>query len=66
VANVINFDFPDGGGGVEDYVHRIGRTARGGNSGNSYSLLTPGNTSNRDSMKALVGVLQRCDQVIYY
>ncbi|RYY81410.1 hypothetical protein EON63_15500 [archaeon] len=26
---VINYDFPAGQSGVEDYVHRIGRTARG-------------------------------------
>ena len=26
---VINYDFPAGQNGVEDYVHRIGRTARG-------------------------------------
>ncbi len=26
---VINYDFPAGFQGVEDYVHRIGRTARG-------------------------------------
>jgi ATP-dependent RNA helicase DDX5/DBP2 len=29
IQNVINYDFPEGTSGVEDYVHRIGRTARG-------------------------------------
>ena len=31
VSHVINYDFPSGHGGVEDYVHRIGRTGRAGN-----------------------------------
>lgn len=35
---VINYDFPDKG--VEDYVHRIGRTARGGQSGMSFTFVT--------------------------
>ena len=30
VTDVINYDFPFGKGGVEDYVHRIGRTGRAG------------------------------------
>lgn len=38
VGAVINFDFPNG---VEDYVHRIGRTGRAGASGESYTFFTP-------------------------
>lgn len=34
---VINFDFP---GNTEDYVHRIGRTARAKNTGTAYSFFT--------------------------
>jgi ATP-dependent RNA helicase DDX5/DBP2 len=30
VTDVINYDFPFGRNGVEDYVHRIGRTGRAG------------------------------------
>lgn len=37
VKYVINFDMPNQ---LEDYVHRIGRTARAGASGSSYSLFT--------------------------
>ena len=37
---VINYDFPNGVNGVEDYVHRIGRTARGGAEGKAYSFFT--------------------------
>lgn len=37
VEYVINYDFPST---LEDYVHRIGRTARGDRKGTSYSLIT--------------------------
>ena len=33
----MNYDFPNG---VEDYVHRIGRTGRAGATGDSYTFLT--------------------------
>jgi ATP-dependent RNA helicase DDX5/DBP2 len=39
VAAVINYDFPNG---VEDYVHRIGRTGRAGMSGVAWTLFTEG------------------------
>ena len=38
IETVINFDAPMQ---VEDYVHRIGRTARAGASGKAYTLITP-------------------------
>jgi ATP-dependent RNA helicase DeaD len=38
VAHVINYDLPEQ---AEDYVHRIGRTARAGNEGSALSLVTP-------------------------
>jgi superfamily II DNA/RNA helicase len=38
IAHVINYDLPQV---PEDYVHRIGRTARAGAQGESLSLLTP-------------------------
>ena len=60
---MINFDFPIGSGGVEDYVHRIGRTARGGKKGTAYAFLNSSNLKDTSSMKELVGVLQRCEQV---
>lgn len=38
ISHVINFDLPMQ---AEDYVHRIGRTGRGGSTGTSYSLIGP-------------------------
>lgn len=38
IAHVINYDLPDV---PEDYIHRIGRTARAGASGQAASFLTP-------------------------
>ena len=38
ITHVINFDVP---GTPEDYVHRIGRTARAGKSGTAFTLVSP-------------------------
>jgi len=38
IAHVINYDLPMV---AEDYIHRIGRTARAGTSGQALSLITP-------------------------
>jgi superfamily II DNA/RNA helicase len=38
IENVINYDIPDN---PEDYIHRIGRTARGDKEGSSYSFVSP-------------------------
>ncbi|CAM9095253.1 unnamed protein product [Ectocarpus fasciculatus] len=58
---VINYDFPPGQSAVEDYVHRIGRTARGGAEGKAVSFFT-----RADSKRAheLIGVLKRAEQPI--
>ena len=55
---VINYDFPND---AEDYIHRIGRTARAGNTGTSYTLFTRGDS---DSAKDLVKVLTNAKQEI--
>jgi len=64
IMNVINYDFPDGQNAVENYVHRIGRTARGNSSGNAYSFMTQKNLAYADVMSELVGVLRRCEQEV--
>jgi len=38
LSHVVNFDLPMQ---AEDYVHRIGRTGRGGSTGSAYSLIGP-------------------------
>jgi len=55
---VVNYDFP---GTVEDYVHRIGRTARAGATGVAYSFMT---AANARMAKQLVGVLEEAHQEI--
>eukprot|EP00939_MAST-03C_sp_MAST-3C-sp1_P001271 g1271.t1 len=58
---VINYDFPlqKGAGGIEDYVHRIGRTGRAGAKGVAYTLFTRGD---RKSANDLVKLLEHAKQ----
>ncbi|RAL46626.1 hypothetical protein DM860_004905 [Cuscuta australis] len=55
---VVNFDFPMG---IEDYVHRIGRTGRAGASGMAFTFF-----SDRDARHAsdLVKVLSGANQIV--
>jgi len=53
---VINYDFPNN---VEDYVHRIGRTARAGGTGTSYTFFTAKNAS---KARDLIQVLEEAKQ----
>ncbi|XP_059178867.1 probable ATP-dependent RNA helicase DDX5 [Physella acuta] len=55
---VINFDYPNCS---EDYVHRIGRTARSTNTGTAYTLFTP---SNIKQAPDLISVLREAKQVV--
>lgn len=61
VGHVINFDLPQAGG-IQEYVHRIGRTGRIGHKGMATSLYDP----DRDSEIAddLVKLLMETDQPI--
>ena len=59
---VINYDFPAGVSGAEDYVHRIGRTARGNEKeGRAFTFFCEG-----DSKRAreLIGILKRAEQEV--
>jgi len=58
---VVNYDFPDGRGGVEDYVHRIGRTGRAGKKGVSYTFFTQDNAK---VARELVKILEGADQEV--
>ena len=44
---MINFDFPQG---IDDYVHRIGRTGRAGATGISYSFFNDGDAQNASDL----------------
>lgn len=57
VKFVINFDYPNNS---EEYVHRIGRTGRGQQSGTAYSFFTIQNASKASD---LVNVLKEANQV---
>jgi superfamily II DNA/RNA helicase len=52
VDHVINYDMPDS---IEDYVHRIGRTGRCGNTGRATSFFDP--TTDQELARPLVQVL---------
>jgi ATP-dependent RNA helicase DDX5/DBP2 len=56
LEHVILYDFPKR---IEDYVHRIGRTARGSGTGTAVSLFTKDNAK---SAATLVKMLEDCNQ----
>lgn len=56
VTHVINFDLPNE---IDDYVHRIGRTGRAGNSGLATALI---NDKNRNIVRDLVELLSEAGQ----
>ncbi|XP_005738052.1 putative ATP-dependent RNA helicase DDX5 isoform X1 [Pundamilia nyererei] len=58
VKFVINFDYPNNS---EDYIHRIGRTARSQKTGTAYTFFTPNNMRQAGD---LVSVLREANQAI--
>jgi ATP-dependent RNA helicase DDX5/DBP2 len=58
---VINFDFPLGKSGCEDFVHRIGRTGRAGRKGTAYTFFTRGDAK---SAFQLCNILRGAEQVV--
>ena len=58
IQNIINLDFPNV---AEDYIHRIGRTARADNSGFSYTFFT---SQNYKHCNELIRILREADQNI--
>jgi ATP-dependent RNA helicase RhlE len=53
IEMVINYDVPPN---EEDYVHRIGRTARAERSGMGITLITPGEMRNFSKIEKLIGM----------
>jgi len=51
ISHVINFDLPNN---HEDYVHRIGRTARANNVGTAISLVNPAEEENLHKIEELI------------
>ena len=60
ISHVINFDLPHV---PEDYVHRIGRTARAGRSGVAISLAAPEESTQLAAIERLVGKRIRREEV---
>lgn len=58
ITHVINFDFPSN---IEDYIHRIGRTARHEKKGCALSILTENDIGVVDK---LIGVLKETNQEV--
>jgi len=52
VSHVFNYDLPDD---AEDYVHRIGRTARAGATGTAISFASEGTAMNLPAIESYVG-----------
>ena len=61
VGLVVNFDMPAGVNGVEDYVHRIGRTGRAGAKGIAHTFFT---SKDKKCARGLVEVLTKAEQEI--
>ena len=61
ISHVINFDLPHV---PEDYVHRIGRTARAGRRGDAIALAAPEERSQLAAIERLVGKTIRQEHVV--
>ncbi len=60
VSHVVNYDMPNT---AEDYVHRIGRTARAGASGSAVSFLDPEELDVLKDIEKVLGALVTCKDV---
>jgi ATP-dependent RNA helicase RhlE len=58
ISHVINFDLPNV---PEDYVHRIGRTARAGKSGTAFSLFAPEEHDQLRDIEKTIGAVLSCE-----
>ena len=64
ISHVVNYDFPQSGGkaGIEEYVHRIGRTGRAGATGDAYTFFEP-DTDYANAAK-LIALLKEAKQAV--
>jgi ATP-dependent RNA helicase RhlE len=60
ISHVINFDIPNS---PEDYVHRIGRTARAGKSGIAFTLLAPEEHDTLRDIEKTLGSTIACEDL---
>ena len=60
ISHVINFDLPRN---TEDYIHRIGRTARAGATGTAFSFATQSQRSTVFSIEKLTGKKMICEEI---
>ncbi len=60
ISHVINYDLPNV---PEDYVHRIGRTARAGKSGAAFTLLAPEEHDNLRDIEKTIGAVIACEDM---
>lgn len=58
MKHVINYDFPLN---TEDYIHRIGRTARYQKQGTAFTFFTP---KERSQAGALIKILEEAKQTV--
>lgn len=58
ISFVVNYDYPNSG---EDYIHRIGRTARAERTGTAYTFFTSGDSKNAAE---LVSVMREAGQTV--
>ena len=60
ISHVVNYDLPNS---PEDYVHRIGRTARAGATGTAVSLLAPEEHETLREIERKIGTVLECSDL---
>jgi ATP-dependent RNA helicase RhlE len=60
VSHVINFDIPNN---YDDYIHRIGRTARAGNKGDAITLIEPSDEWHLKKIEKLIRMEIRVEEI---
>ncbi|KAF2072518.1 hypothetical protein CYY_006161 [Polysphondylium violaceum] len=61
ITDVINFSMPPQ---IENYVHRIGRTARAGATGHSHTIISKSSVNDMELLNELIDLLERSNQEV--